>query len=273
MVQASVARLLKPLVRLLLRYGIPYGIFADIAKRIYVETAMEEFGIPGRKSSISRASVITGLSRKEVVRVQKLPPLSDQNIQDRYNRAVRVISGWMGDTSFTGADGEPKTLALEGARGSFSQLVQKYGGDVPVRAVLDELLRVGVVERMDSGEVRLSAPAYVPEGGEEDKLGILGTDVADLIATIDHNLVHSGKESRLQLKVAYDNLPADALAGFRDLSSKKAIDLLREFDRELSQLDRDTNPDSGVNDPGRVRAGVSICYFEENLPEEKRQED
>ena len=39
--QACVARLLKPLVRMLLRYGVPCGAFIDIAKRIYVDVAME----------------------------------------------------------------------------------------------------------------------------------------------------------------------------------------------------------------------------------------
>jgi len=262
-IQASVARLLMPLVRLLLRSGVSYGVFADIAKRIYVEVAMADFTIPDRKQTISRASVITGLSRKEVLRVQRLPPLSDEQIQERYNRAVRVVTGWARDASFLSAEGEPKPLPLEGEGETFAQLVRKYSGDAPARAVLDELLRAGSVELLASGEVRLIAPAYVPESGLEDKLSILGSDTADLIATIDHNLVHSGQESRFQLKVSYDNLPEEPLGRFRTFSSEKAFELLKVLDQELSQLDRDVNPASEGR--GRIRAGISIYYFEEDL--------
>ena len=252
-------------MRLLLRSGVSYGVFADIAKRIYVEVAMADFTIPDRKQTISRASVITGLSRKEVLRVQRLPPLSDEQIQERYNRAVRVVTGWARDALFLSAEGEPKPLPLEGEGETFAQLVRKYSGDAPARAVLDELLRAGSVELLASGEVRLIAPAYVPESGLEDKLGILGSDTADLIATIDHNLVHSGHESRFQLNVSYDNLPEEPLGRFRNFSSEKAFELLKVLDQELSQLDRDVNPASEGR--GRIRAGISIYYFEEDLQE------
>lgn len=270
-IHASISRLLKPLVRVLLRFGVPFGVLSDIAKQIYVETAMQEFAIPGRKMTISRASVITGLSRKEVLRVQRLATTSDQPFQDRYNRAVRVVSGWVRDAAFTGRDGAPKPLPMEGGPDSFAALVGKYSGDVPPRAILDELERVSMVERMESGEVRLLSPAFVPAGDEQDKLGILGSDVADLIATIDHNLQHSGADSRFQLKAAYDNLPLESLESFRRLSSGEAMNLLRRFDQELSRMDRDTNPESrGI---GRYRAGVSIYYFEENLPEGGGEEE
>ena len=33
-IQTCAARLLKPLVRMLHRYGVPYGVFTDIAKRV-----------------------------------------------------------------------------------------------------------------------------------------------------------------------------------------------------------------------------------------------
>ena len=261
--QACLARLLKPLVRMLLRYGVPYGVFADIAKRIYVEVAMEEFAVPGRIPSISRASVITGLSRKEILRVRRLPDLSDDRVKDNYNRATRVISGWVRDMAFAERPGEAGSLPYEGAERSFTQLVRKYSGDVPARALLDELLRVGAVERLENGQIQLRARAYVPSEGDEEKIGILGDEVADLVRTIDHNLQSPSQKSLLQLRVAYDNLPREPLERFRKASSKRAIGLLERFDKQLSGMDRDLNPDSRGS--GRVRAGFSIFYFEEDI--------
>lgn len=260
---AAVIRLLKPLVRLLLRQGVSYGVFADIAKQIYVDTAMEEFSIPGRKPTVSRASVITGLSRKEVARVTRLPEIEDREIQDRYNRAVRVVSGWMRDGDYTDSQGQPKNLPMEGEGATFAQLTRKYSGDMPSRAILDELIHGGAVERLENGEVRLIGPVFGPAGGMDEKIAILGTDVRDLINTIDHNINHSGSESRFQLKAAYDNIPREAILTFRAGFPEKGFALLNAMDHELASLDRDTNPAS--QGTGRIRAGVAVYYFEEDL--------
>lgn len=258
---AAVLRLLKPLVRLLLRHGVSCGAFIELVKRTYVELALSEFAIPGRKPSVSRAAIITGLTRKEVNRIAALAPLSDADVQDSYNRAVRVISGWVRDPSFHDAQGQPAPLALEGGRASFSELVRRYSGDIPVRAMLDELSRVGTVTRDAQDRVVLETAAYVPVQGEDEMVGILGSDVAALVATIDHNLREPKENSRLQLKVEYDNLPQEALSEFKMISSREAIALLRRFDQELASKDRDTNPAS--KGTGRMRAGVGIYYFEE----------
>jgi hypothetical protein len=56
---------------------------------------------------------------------------------------------------------------------------------MPARAILDELVRVRAVEQLADGRLRLRARSYVPVAGEVEKWGLFGTDVADLIATID----------------------------------------------------------------------------------------
>ncbi|MDD5435416.1 MAG: DUF6502 family protein [Nitrospira sp.] len=260
---SSVLNILRPLMKILLRNGIPYGTFADLAKHVYVNVAMEECGLPNRKQSVSRVSVITGLTRKEVSRVKDMPAIDTSNTAERYNRAARVISGWVRDRRFTDNNGRPSDLHTEGEGATFSELVKLYSGDVPVRAVLDELLRVGIVERLDNGRVRLLNHAYIPHKESEDKLGILGIDVKDLISTIDHNLTTEPLHSFFQRKVSYDNLPEEVLPELHILSAKKGQALLEDIDRWLSQYDRDVNP--AVNGTGRRRAGIGIYYFEENL--------
>jgi hypothetical protein len=261
---AAVLRLLEPLVRVLLRNGMSFNAFSDLARRAYVESAMREFGIPGKKQTVSRVSVLTGLSRKDVQRILGAQGTADSGeARERYNRAARVIAGWVRDQEFADASGEPAALAPDGPGASFGQLVKRYSGDVPARAVLDELLRVGAVQRQDDGRIRLLSRAYVPSASDLDKLDILGADVADLIATIDHNLRHGGADPRFQRKVMYDNVPRDAAAAFRALSAERAQALLEAMDQWLAPRDRDVNP--SVQGAERVRVGVGIYYFEENL--------
>ncbi len=259
---AAVTKLLRPLARILLRNGIPYATFADLAKRVYVDVAGDEFGIPGRKQSISRIAIITGVSRKEVSRVLSLPEPRAEAEAQQYNRAARVISGWRRDRDFLNAQNQPAELRIEGSGASFQALVRRFSGDVPFRAVLDELLRVGAIERVGKDSIRLIQRAYLPKTDEAAMLEILGTDVNDLITTIDHNL--TVQESFFQRKVAYDNLPREIIQELRQLSASRSQALLEEMDRWLAQRDRDTN--SAVRGSGRIRAGIGIYYFEEEFP-------
>jgi hypothetical protein len=256
----TVQRLLRPLVCILLRNGVSYGTFADLAKWVYVDVATREFAIAGRKQSTSRVAVLTGLTRKEVHRLRQPSMPRDREIAERYNRAARVIAGWRREREFLDAEGRPAALPMSGETGSFMSLVRRFSGDMPVRAVLDELRRVGAITELDDGRVELVTRAYIPKTSETDKLHILGTDVAHLIATIDHNLRSDSTEPFFQRKVAYDNLPDEMLPEFRKLSSEEAQVLLEELDRWLAQHDRDMEPD--IEGTGRNWAGVGIYYFE-----------
>lgn len=263
---AAVRRLLRPLVRILLRNGVPFGVFSDHAKQVYVEVAEQDFRVPGRKPSVSRISVITGLTRKEVSRLQREGDLTAAP-SERYNRAARVITAWVREPEFRDRAGRPATLPIEGEGASFANLVQRFSGDVPARAVLDELLRVEAVARTRDGRLRLLTRAYVPRTGEEEKLAILGTDVADLIQAIDHNLTHPPEQAFFQRKVAYDNLVGQSLPGLRRDASRRAQRLLEQLDRRMAAADRDANPE--VRGSGRHRAALGIFYIEDEVAEEE----
>jgi hypothetical protein len=265
----ALERILRPLFRVVLRNHMSFKAFTDIAKRAYVEVAASEFRIPGKKQSISRVALLSGLTRKDVQRL--LDTRDSENVPgeagERYNRAARVVAGWVRDAEFADAEGNPRILALQedGVDGkpTFAELVRRFSGDIPFRAILDELTRVGVVERLDNGNLRLKVRAYIPESGDTDKLNILGTDVADLVTTIDHNLQHGGDQPFFQRKVMYDNIPVEALQEFRRLSGTQAQALLERLDKWLAQYDRDTNSKSAGT--GRIRTGIGIYYFEEDL--------
>jgi hypothetical protein len=263
--------LLRPLVRILLRNGVPFRSFAELLKKVYVDVAFEAFSMENRAPSVSRVSVITGLSRKEVSRVAALPGIDESASAQRYNRAARVISGWVRDGRFNDSSGNPLELPIEGGELSFAEIVRLHSGDVPPRSVLDELVRVGTVEITDAGKVRLKTKAYVPRADKEEKLAILGTDVADLISTIDHNLADGGSDPRFQRKVSYDNLPVEVIPRLRRLAEKHAQELLELLDGKFSEQDRDNNME--VNGTGRMKVGVGVYYFEENVFDERGEED
>jgi len=259
---AAIARLLRPLVRMLIRHAVPYRAFCELAKRVYVEAAWHDFALPDKKPSISRVSILTGLTRKDVQGFVGQPADTSPEVGERYNRAARVLTAWIRDPDFLHASGKPRALAGEGAL-SFGALVRRHSGDMPTRAVLDELMRVGAVRRRDDGLYEPVARAYVPTSGAIDKLNILGNDVADLIDTIDHNLQHGSHDPRFQRKVMYHSIDAQALPAFRRLSAVQAQALLERLDNWLA--DHDTEPALDARDTPRARVGMGIYYFEERL--------
>lgn len=254
---ASLVRILRPLVRVLLRHGIPFGVFADLAKRVYVDLAASEFRIGRRKQSVSRVAVITGLTRKDVRRILELPAASAREEAERYNRAARVVSGWASDPGFTDERGEPRPLSPDP---EFAQLVRRFSGDMPARSILDELLRVGAVVRGEDGLVHLRTRAYVPPGADAGLLEILGTDVAALAATLDHNMTCEPGTAWFQRKVLYDNLPEEFLPQLRTLAAGEGQQVLEKLNAEMRLHDRDCNPEAGGS--GRRTAMIGVYYYE-----------
>lgn len=268
---AATLQLLHPLVRILLRNNVSHQTFGEWAKQAYVDVANAEFGIEGKKQTISRIAILTGLTRKEVQRLLQPPPNGERSTGEEYHRAARVITGWVRDPDFGDGKGHPHPLRMEGKRASFSELVKRYSGDIPVRAMLDELLRVGAVKELKDGRICLLSRGYVPQKSSTEKLNILGTDTADLIATIDHNLHVKPSKPRFQRKVMYDNVPVEAANEFRVLAAAQGQELLEAVDRWLSHRDRDVNPSSKGS--GRARVGLGIYHFEERLDSEGESSD
>lgn len=263
---SATSRLLYPLVRMFLRNGKGARSLYDLIKQVYVDLAKDEFGIGGKKATVSRIAILTGLTRKEVKALLAQPRTGDDSTEEEYNRAAWVIAGWLKDPQFGDGRGHPAPLPMEGKRGSFAALVKVYSGDIPVRAMLDELLHVGAVQWMKDGRVCLRSRGYIPQKSAAEKLSILGTDTADLIATIDHNVYVNPRNPRFQRKVMYDNVPVEAAREFQTIVAARGQELLEALDRWLSHRDRDVNPSS--KGTGRVRLGVGLYHFEERLGDE-----
>lgn len=262
----AVLRILRPLVRMLLRNGIPFGEFAEIAKRAYVQSAAEDFSLDGRKCTDSRVAIMSGLTRKEVKRLREMADTAEivsDHAKQNCNRAARVISGWVRDNEFHDENGATATLPLDSkehskARASFTDLVKLYSGDVPVRAVLDELIRVGAVVQYRDGRVGLVKRAYLPEGDNAQQIHILGEDVSALLRTIDHNIAND-KPQLFQRTLTYDNVPVEALAMWRDTASSQSQRFLEKLDHILRPLDRDPGADGP---PGRQAQAVCAPGWE-----------
>ncbi len=248
----AVRQVLRPLVRILLRNGITAHTFQEVARKEFVDVAHEEFQLDGRKQTVSRVSVLTGLSRKEVSRLQALAPL-DTHDQVFRNRAATVLSGWVIDADFHDSKGDPVDLPFDGPSPNFTELVKKHSGDMQPRAVADELLRNGALLVVE-GRYRMHRRGYMPLDDPTAMIDILGTDTAEFIETIDHN-IQTRDNKWLQAKVLAENLPEEHVPEFETYSRRLARHVLDELTHWLKARDKG---DDFSGDDHRYEIGLGL---------------
>ncbi len=253
---AAAQKILHPLVAILLRNGIDYGTFAEVLRKVYVDKAFSQLEQQGSRPTVSAASAMTGLTRKEAKRLSELEAPESAETLQRYNRAVRVISGWLNDARYCSERGEPRRLPVFGEKLSFESLVREFSGDIPVSTMLSVLQASGSIAVRD-GEVSLSQRAYIPNADPVEKIAILGSDVAELVGTIGHNLACQPDEVRFQRKVSNADIPLAKLPAFQQYAADRAQTLLEELNRWL--VDNEIDPDS---DEDRHYVALGIYYTE-----------
>ena len=263
---SAIKKLLKPLVRILLQNGILYGALLDIIKPIYIQVASENIAKSGKKPTKSRISTITGIPRKEVQRLMDLGNVDDVWAFERYNRAARVVSGWVRDARFSDKQHQPLILSYDRKNPSFVELAAAFSGDIPARTILDELFEAEVVRKLQNGDLQLIKRAYIPTSVESEKLGILGRDVAGLLNTIGHNIYQKENLPHFQRKVFYDNLPEEFIPELKEFIETHAQSLMEKMDHKMSENDRDTN--QAIKGTGRRAVGLGVYYFEEDIDQE-----
>jgi hypothetical protein len=135
--------------------------------------------------------------------------------------------------------------------------------------VLDELVRVGAVEVSPAREISLRVHRYIPAAGTLEKIDMLGTDAAEFIETISHNILSAADDAYLQQKIEFDNVGSRGVPILRRRLRQMADGFLRRVEELMALYDRDRNPQA----PGgeRTRVVMGAYYFQdEEVGREKK---
>jgi hypothetical protein len=242
-------RVLYPLVRILIRFGVSAGELKSILDSVYAHAGSQFLEEQGEKVTYSRLAVITGINRSVLPAIIAAPQVGDfrPRSSTQLHRASRVLNGWYDDRDFQGRAGRPAVLPVQGSRRSFEQLVQRYSGGVYHQTILSELERVGAVKRVGADGVRAVRRSLNAGGASADSLYSAGELAGDLMSTLDHNLAAAPHE---QLPVRALVVAADerSLPVFRAQLGRRADSFLEQVD-SLLQTHR---PRSGRRVPGRA---------------------
>ncbi len=265
----AAASALRPYMRRMLGTGLTFGQLEGRLRELFVEVAEREILRSGATPTDSRISALTGINRKEVRRIRAL----DRDTAPRtFSRSLiaTLVSRWVNDPRTTDASGRPLPLPYDARRGpSFVALARKITADMHPRALLEVLIGMGAAELGEGDVVTLMRAAYTPQRGRPEALAMLVEDPPELIETMLHNVLGVSQETRLQQKLAYDNIGSDGLDRLQAALRREADRFLKRANAVLLRHDRDRTPRA----PGgmRTNAGIGIYYFETPHEDEKQR--
>jgi hypothetical protein len=257
---AAYKRLMRPLVRILLRNGVSFAEFSELAKNVYVEVAATDFTSVDTQTRHGRIAILTGLTAKEVERIESARGRQQDNYESNLSRVVRILSGWHTDPQFTGPYGLPLDVPFDSLNSvSFAELARRYAAGMPARSMLDELLRIGVVKDLGGGRFKVLTRTYLPSVDAPASLDRLGQSVGNFVETLDFNRSEMDpNRRRFERHVSADEgLRAEELPLFRDYVRERCQFLLEEIDDWLSRRE----PLGADEKEPVVDTGVGIYHY------------
>lgn len=253
---------LKPVARILLRYGIGFREFSEIAKIAFVDVASSDFGLRGRPTNISRVAVMTGLTRKEVRRIRDKIADGKDTVIVKPTPMWDILHYWHADSEFLDSVGRPLNLPFAGMSNSFSSLVRKYGGDIPPGAMRTELKRVGAIKEDEEGNLSVLKRTFRPEGDHESLVGSLIHGVYPLVATVSHNTDPDRVGTTWAQRIAYSQaVKTNDVSRLKRITADRIVAFAESIDDLFMAYETLNEPESKDEDKSTIAVGV--FYFED----------
>ncbi|HGG59351.1 MAG TPA: hypothetical protein ENK26_05450 [Gammaproteobacteria bacterium] len=239
---SALRRLLRPLIRLLISHQITFPWLSSFIKSIYVEVAVSDFKIDGKLPNHSRVTLLTGVHRKDVRRFREELSENSTVVPRSVHIGSQLVAKWCGDLDYVNDSGHPRALPrLKRKDGgpSFEGLVASVSKDFRARAVLDEWLRLGIVELVDKDCVQLRTEAFVPREGFEEKVYYLGKNLESHMEACVNN-IENDTSPMMERSVYYDQLSQEDIRELEELARHGAMETLHKVNRLALKLRKKT---------------------------------
>ncbi len=236
---SAVRRLCRPLVKLLIEKGITYPQLRDMFKELYVEVADQSEPIKGKKPSISRTFILTGVHRKDISRLRTESCSNEEPSNSHSSLGSELVARWLGTKEYQNNNGKPRPLTRTGSDTlpGFDDLVISISKDVRPRAILDEWLRLGIVSIDESDNISLNQSAFVPQKGLKEKAFFLGRHVHDHLAACAHNILEDDAPF-MERSVFFSNLSTESVDKLREIAEHQGMQLLQELNQQAIELQK-----------------------------------
>lgn len=230
---AALSQLLDPIAQLCISKGLTVQVIEEQLRNALVRAARNAYGdAPGQRLT-SRISTTTGLTRREVARLESH---SAPGPGVRRSPVTELFTRWLSDPALRGPDAQPAALPRHGPMPSFEALAQSVTRDVHHRTLLEELCRLKLAEHDTSNDtVRILRDAFVPRGDWARMVAFLGDNVGDHLRAAAANVLGDGRQ-HLEQAIYADELSQASLQAARDLMTQQWRNLLEEVAPRLEAL-------------------------------------
>ncbi|MBX7145625.1 MAG: hypothetical protein K1X79_14330, partial [Oligoflexia bacterium] len=254
--QRALINLIKPIARFALERGMKHQDLLVALKHALIESAREK--LAADEQTTSRISVLTGLHRYDVKKIEDTPAQSGPS--DARSLIARVLSHWSTQRAYCDARGKPRPLSCDGKESEFAHMVSEVSQAINPYTILFDLERLHLVERTERGLV-LKSKLLVDREDVQGGLELLAADSADLHQAIYENLFQKAELPNLHIRTEFDNIPESALPKLRIWLLKVGTRFHERVQRYLSTLDRDSHKQSGQEAKHSQAARVSLSSF------------
>lgn len=250
----------QPLVRWLVRSGVGYGELAAALKGVFLAEAQAEAQRLNQKPTDSALSLLSGLHRKDVRELRAKPweaPVEQPGTPitgGRPSPASQVVTRWL-------KLGWPHTIPFAGPEPSFEALTKSVSKDFHHRAVMQELVRLGVASETD-GQVSLLREGFIPQADQRESRQLLAGSVADHLAAGVHNLTTDSPRRFLEQSVFADGLSEESTRQLHRLANDLWAQVLARVVAEAVPL---CEQDAQLLHTHRFRLGL-FSYSEAEPP-------
>ncbi|MCB0344284.1 MAG: hypothetical protein KDD66_04170 [Bdellovibrionales bacterium] len=206
-------------------------------KQLLVEEAQTEIAKAGKRATIARINVMTGVHRKDVARL-----LDPERTEERptSNVSMQVMGQWEQSEQFTTQDGKPRVLSISKENNEFAKLVSTVNSTLKPGTILFELERLGAVERTPRG-VRLVSDYQSYSKDSSRAHDLLARNIETLATCSQENIESPGEAVNLHIRTEYDNVFKEDVPKIRKWLLERGKKLHREARDFISKFDKDVH--------------------------------
>jgi hypothetical protein len=250
-------RVLRPLVRLALAFGIKHAHLDELLRDILVDEARRAWLANGPEPNISQLSVTTGLNRKIVTsKVRQVDTLP----QTEASAEAKTLTLWL---QMVADDSRHRSLPIadQGSEPSFEALARRASrGNLHHRAILDELVRLKMAT-VHKGRAQLAAAGFVPTGDLRGMLAFLGDNARDhLLASVSNTI--GAAPPLLERSVFAAGLSLEDCERIHQLARERWDGMHNVLTQEM----REAYEAADGKASGRIRIGI-YTYYEDAAAE------
>ncbi len=251
-------------MRAVFRYGVSYQDLIGVVRALYIFSLRERYEDQGRPADETRLSLMTGVTRGEVIKLFASRVERDQQralAAKQTDQLSQLLARWHDDPEFSTPYGAPLELSLkpEGTFRTLDQLIAASGIELDRVSIISYLSSAGCIEIHGTRFVRCVNRNLISRKADVVRISHLGRSAAAQNSTLVRNLFRGEAETPFFERTTLSDFPLSSQARDRLLThlAEDGADFINELDRWVS------DKKELLSDPNGRRYGVSMFFFQE----------